>query len=410
MSQQHRKVISELIARCQIEVAVAVEVDDHESHRFDGATGALGHRLCPQIEPQGGAKRAVSQSQEYRDVVRKVIHRHQIQTLVAVQIGHSDIPGSHPDGKRHSALERPVPQTQQHGHVIRHAIGRDHVEPPITVQVDGHNRLRVGSHLIARHAKERSVSTPQQDRHLVVAAVRYRQVVSPVTVEIGDDNSLRLVPHGKLNLVPKGSVSVIQKDRDVVGVFIQNGQVGPRVAVEISRADRFGILSRKECLRLRLKRPVAVTEQQGDAGCLVADHRQVKQRVAVAAEMPRDQRPGAVRHGKAQRRAALIAKLRKPVFSFPPCFSGVDQDGNVVRPVIRDGQIDVAVRVEVGGRDAPRRSADLDLQLIDPKAALAVAQQNGHRVGFASVRSRQIDSPVAVEVGGDNRLRSCAGS
>src|SRR5205823_4127969 len=92
--------------------------------------------------------------------------------------------------------------------------------------------------------------------------------------------------------------------------------------------------------------------------------------------------------------------------------------GRRIEKAIRRHEVEVAVAVEVSGRDGPRTQADGEGSL-GGKSSVAVAEKHANRIGARSgvrtgeevvvVRRREIELAVAIEVAGDEGAGPLAG-
>ncbi len=226
------------------------------------------------------------------------------------------------------------------------------------------------------------------------ASGRSGQVGPPVLVEIGRGQVEEHVRRVERPRRGEGAGAEVPEDVQAVAAQRGGSEVGGVVAVEVSHHDGDGALVRAGEGEGSLGAEAAgpVAEQDGDVVRVVVRHDEVE--VAVAIEVGRGQ---GGRHIPDRERAEE-SQDAGPV---------VAQDAHeTVHLAVAHGQVGVPVAVEVPGHEVVGRRAHGNDGVAEELPRSGRAEEHGHPgCRLARAVDGQVDPAVAVEVGGHDRAR-----
>ena len=271
--------------------------------------------------------------------------------------------------------------------------GHGEVGPAVAVEVGGGEADRRGADRERRLRGEAVVGRPAQEGgDGAGGVVGDREIGAAVAVEVGGDDADGIVADRDRRLGGERATGNPQQDRRAVAAPVGDRQVGQPVAVVVADGDR----DRREPGRQRRLRGEAgvlpVAEQEHDLVAVVQRHREVEPSVAV--EVARGDRADA--RAERDRRACLMREAA----------AGLAQEHrHVARGEGRHREVRAPVAVVVADRRAARPDADRDRRTrLLREAAAGLAQEHRHIVA-RPVDGRHVGAPVAVEVGGVERVR-----
>src|SRR5262249_51351046 len=143
----------------QVEFAVAVEIAGSHS---------MGAGVASKRKAALWLKSAVAVANQQRQVVGFVIARGQVDPAVAIEIAHYHTQAVGANRPALAAiLKRPVAKTQEHGDGVRRGVGGGQVEAVVAIEIADYQALLIGANGEYRiqHAK-RAVAQPQENGHL----------------------------------------------------------------------------------------------------------------------------------------------------------------------------------------------------------------------------------------------------
>ena len=336
-----------------VELAIPVEVSDRDV--LIAASGTVVH---------AGMQAAIRAGKEYRDAdigIATVAH-HEIRNAVAVEIPGSDFEsGRVPGGVVIEAgAESSVAEALQVG-VAEFRVTDDDVLQAIPIEV------------------------AHQCRDLGVTAN---------SVADGWDRD--------------GSVAVAEKNGDVGAVVVGDDDVGFAVAVDVSDGGGFGInvsvrAAGSYCRAIidaGLEGAVAIVDVDGDV--LVVAIGTNDFRFTVAREVARRHIAGVVDGVGSDQAGALLREGKAA--------GGLKIDVNPLGGEVQASEVNFAVAIEIGERQAIGRVARKRCRSAVLECAIAVAQQNPDTAGAGGgIDGENVQFSVAVEVGENATLETAGG-
>ena len=240
------------------------------------------------------------------------------------------------------------------------------------------------------HHRGRPVEV-QHHAYRGAAGVGHGQIGRAVAVEVADHHALSAgaarTDDGRSR---EGTRAIAEEHRHVGGVVVRHGQIGVAVAVEVADGDALGprparadtLVAPNPPLPLPKRMPTVPVPEFTTA---------------------RSALPSPLKSPTAMRLRASPIRLATPwgSWSAPESAAAIAQeDAYRASVAVGDGQVELAVAVEVGDGQGVGPVAARGERGSGPERAIAVAQKDAHR-SAAVVGHGQIELAVAVEIGRD---------